>query len=168
MRALIVSADRFEDSELTEPLYQLRARGLEVDVAAPQKGFITGKHGHRVEAGLALDAVRPEDYDLLVLPGGKAPATLQKNPDAVAIARHFLVAGKPVAAICHGPQVLIATGLLAGRTATCYRKMRQELETAGVNYQDREVVVDNNLISSRQPADIPAFMQAIFQVIGLV
>ena len=70
MRALIVSADRFEDSELTEPLYQLHARGLEVDVAAPQKGFITGKHGHRVEAGLALDTVRPEDYDLLVLPGG--------------------------------------------------------------------------------------------------
>jgi protease I len=167
MLALIISADRFEDSELSEPLYQLRARGLEVDVAAPRKGFITGKHGHTIGAGLALDAVRPEDYDLLLLPGGKAPATLQKNPEAVAIARHFMAAGKPVAAICHGTQVLIATGLLAGHTATCYRKIRQELESAGVNYQDREVVVDGNLITSRQPADIPAFMQAIFQVIGL-
>ncbi len=167
MRALMISADRFEDSELAEPLHQLLAKGVEVDLAAPQKGRITGKHGHKVHAGLALDAVQPEDYDLLVLPGGKAPAVLQKNPDAVAIARHFLLAGKPVAAICHGPQVLIPTGLLAGCTATCYRDMRQEREAAGVNYQDREVVVDGKLISSRQPADIPAFMQAIFKAIGL-
>lgn len=167
MRALIISADRFEDSELAEPLSRLRAKGVEVDVAAPQQGLITGKHGHKVGAGLALDAVRPQDYDLLVLPGGKAPASLQKNPAAVAIARHFLAAGKPVAAICHGPQVLIPTGLLAGRTATCYRKMRHELEAAGVNYQDREVVVDGNLISSRQPADIPAFMRAVFKLISL-
>lgn len=167
MRALIISADRFEDSELTEPLSRLRAKGVEVKVAAPRQGFITGKHGRRVEAGLALGTVRPEAYDLLVLPGGKAPATLQKNADAVRIARRFLLAGKPVAAICHGPQVLIPTGLLAGRTATCYRNMKQELEAAGVNYQDDEVVVDHNLITSRQPADIPAFMQAIFKVIGL-
>jgi protease I len=167
MRALIISADRFEDSELTEPLYRLRAKGVDVDVAAPHKGPIIGKHGHEVYAGLALDAVRPEDYGLLVLPGGKAPATLQKNPAAVAIARHFLAVGKPVAAICHGPQVLIPTGLFAGRTATCYRKMRQELERAGVTYQDSEVVVDGNLISSRQPADLPAFMRAILDAIGL-
>jgi protease I len=167
MRALIISADHFEESELLEPLHQLQAKGVEVDLAAPQKGQITGKHGHKVQAGLALDAVQPQDYGLLVLPGGKAPAVLQKIPDAVAIARHFLQAGKPVAAICHGPQVLIPTGLLVGRTATCYTDMRQELEAAGVYYQDREVVVDGNLISSRQPADIPAFMQAIFKAIGL-
>ena len=167
MRALIISSDRFEDSELTEPLHQLRAKGVEVDVAAPRKGLITGKHGHKVGAGLALDAVHPEDYDLLLLPGGNAPANLRKNPEAVAIARHFLQADKPVAAICHGPQVLITTGLLAGRNATCYRDMRQELEAAGVNYQDREVVVDGNLISSRQPADIPAFMRGIFRIMGL-
>lgn len=168
MRALIISSDLFEDRELAEPLRQLRAEGVEVDVAAPQKGLITGKHGHKARAGLTLDAVRPEDYDLLLLPGGKAPANLRMNPKAVAIARHFLQADKPVAAICHGPQVLIATGLLAGRTATCYRDMRQELEAAGVNYQDREVVVDGNLITSRQPADIPAFMRAIFRIMGLV
>lgn len=168
MRALIISSDRFEDSELAEPLHQLRAKRVEVDVAAPQKGLITGKHGHKVCAGLVLDAVRPEDYNLLLLPGGKAPASLRMNPKAVAIARHFLQADKPVAAICHGPQVLIATGLLAGRTATCYHDMRQELEAAGVNYQDREVVVDGNLITSRQPADIPAFMRAIFRIMGLV
>lgn len=167
MRALIVSADRFEDSELVEPLHQLRAKGIAVDVAAPRKGLITGKLGHRVEAGLALEAVRPEDYDLLLLPGGEAPANLRNNPEAVAVARHFLLADKPVAAICHGPQVLIATGLLAGRRATCYRSVRRELEAAGVNYQDREVVVDSNLVTSRQPADIPAFMRAIFEIVGV-
>jgi len=167
MRALIVSSDLFEDSELIEPLSQLRAKGMEVDVAAPQKRPITGKHGHKVPVGLALDAVRPEDYDLLIVPGGKAPATLRKSREAVAIALHFLQADKPVAAICHGPQLLIAAGLLAGRSATGYREIRQELEAAGVNYQDREVVVDGNLITSRQPADIPAFMQAIFRIMGL-
>jgi protease I len=167
MRALIISTDRFEDSELSEPLRQLQAKGVTVDVAAPQKGVITGKHGYEVEAGLALAEVKPGDYDLLVLPGGKAPARLQKNAQAVAIARYFLQAGKPVAAICHGPQLLIPSGLLAGRTATCYRDMVQELKAAGVDYQDREVVVDGNLITSRQPADLPAFMQAIFKALDL-
>ena len=92
MRALIVSSDRFEDSELSAPLQQLRARGAEVDIAAPRQGPITGKHGHRVSASLALSAVRAEDYDLLLLPGGEAPASLRKIPEAVAIARHFLQA----------------------------------------------------------------------------
>ena len=114
MRALIISSDRFEDRELSEPLQQLQGKGAEVDVAAPQKGSITGKHGHKVSAELALEAVRPEDYDLLLVPGGKAPASLRKIPEAVAIARHFLQTGKPLAPICHGPQLLIATGLLGG------------------------------------------------------
>jgi len=167
MRALIVSSDRFEDSELYEPLQQLQAKGVEVDIAAPKQGPITGKHGCTVSADLALSAVRTEDYDLLLLPGGEAPASLRKIPEAAAIARHFLQADKPLGAICHGPQLLIATGLMAGRTATCYRGVRQELEAAGVNYLDREVVTDGNLVTSRQPADIPAFMRAIFRVTGL-
>ncbi len=167
MRALIISADGFEDSELAEPLRQLQANGVTVDVAAPRTGVITGKHRHKANAGLALGAVRPADYDLLLLPGGRAPASLRDNPDAVAIARHFLEAGKPLAAICHGPQVLIATGLLAGRSATCYRDMRRELEAAGATYHDREVVVDGNLVTSRRPADIPAFLRAIFEILGL-
>jgi protease I len=167
MRALIVTSDRFEDSELSEPLQQLQAKGVEVDIAAPQQGSITGKHGLKVSAGLALNAVRAEDYDLLLLPGGEAPASLRQISEAVAVARYFLQADKPVAAICHGPQLLISTGLMAGRTATCYRAVRQELEAARVNYLDREVVVDGNLITSRRPADIPAFMRAIFRITRL-
>jgi protease I len=168
MRALIISANSFEDSELSEPLRQLSANGVTVDLAAPQRGVITGKHGHKIEAGLVLDEVQPERYDLLVLPGGKAPAELQKNALAVAIARDFLAAGKPVAAICHGSQVLIPSGLLAGRTATCYRGMASELKAAGVDYQDRAVVVDGKLITSRKPADLPVFIQAIFKLLGLI
>jgi protease I len=167
MRALIVSCDGFEDSELIEPLYQLRAKGVTVDVAAPDAKSIVGKHGRKVAVASTLTAARPEDYDLLIVPGGHAPAELRMRPDAVAIARHFLEAGKPVAAICHGPLLLIATGLLAGRRATCYRDIKQELEMAGVEYQNRQVVKDGNLITSRQPADIPAFMKAILGAIGL-
>jgi len=167
MRALVITSDLFEDRELAEPLDRLRAEGVEVDIAAPRTGLITGKHGQKASAGLALEAVRPDNYGLLLLPGGKAPASLRKNADAVAIARHFLEANKPVAAICHGPEILIATGLLAGRSATCYRGIRQALKAAGVNYQDRKVVVDGNLITSRQPSDISAFIQAIFIAIGL-
>jgi protease I len=148
MRALIVSSDRFADSELSAPLQQLQAKGMEVNIAAPEQGPIVGKHGHRVSADLALSAARAEDYDLLLLPGGEAPASLRKIPEAVAIARHFLQADKSVAAICHGPQLLSATGLMAGRTATCYRAVRQELEAAGVNYLDREVVVGGKLVTS--------------------
>ncbi len=165
MRVLIVSADLFEDSELLQPLRELRARGVVVDVAAPHAGLIIGKHGHKIEAERALALVDPKDYDLLIVPGGKAPEKLRRNADAVAIARHFLAAGKPVAAICHGPQLLVATGLLAGRKATCYRDVRRELEAAGVAYEDREVVIDDDLITSRRPDDIPAFLHAIFRVL---
>ncbi len=167
MRALVISADGFEDSELTEPLHQLNGKGVAVDVAAPRKAVITGKHGHRIAVGVALDEVQPERYHLLVLPGGKAPAELQKNPLAVAIAADFLAAGKPVAAICHGPQLLIPSGLLAGRSATCYPGMAAQLKAAGADYRDRAVVVDGNLITSRRPADLGAFMQAIFEMLGL-
>jgi putative intracellular protease/amidase len=117
VRALIVSTDLFEDVELTEPLRQLQAKGAAVDVATPGASAITGKHGHCVPATLALNAVRPDDYGLLIFPGGKSPARLRMIPQAVAIAPHFLEANKPTAAICHGPQLLLATGLLAGRHA---------------------------------------------------
>jgi protease I len=167
MRALILSSDRFEDSELLKPLQQLQAKGVAVDIAAPQKGTITGKHRHTANADLTLGAAQVEDYDLLLLPGGEAPVRLRNIPEAVAIVRRFLLADKPVAAICHGPQLLIATGLMAGRTATCYRAVKEELEAAGANYLDREVVVDGKLVTSRQPSDIPAFMRAIFGTLRL-
>lgn len=159
MKALIISADHFEDSELLVPYYRLMEEGITVDVAAADRGSIRGKHGYEVAVDKSFGEVRPEDYRLLVLPGGQAPAAVRKESVALEICRAFFAHNKPVAAICHGPQTLISAGLLKGRRATCYRSVAEELKAAGALYEDREVVVDGNLVTSRQPADLPAFMR---------
>lgn len=165
MKALIVSADHFEDTELLVPYYRLREEGIEVEVAAPGRGVITGKHGYEIVVDKVLAEVDPDDYDLLVLPGGGAPAVVRREPAALDICRRFFVANKPVAAICHGPQTLVRADLLKGRRATCYRSVAGELEEAGARYEDREVVVDGNLVTSRVPADLPAFMRETMRLL---
>ncbi|HEX7970970.1 MAG TPA: type 1 glutamine amidotransferase domain-containing protein [Thiobacillus sp.] len=166
MKALIISADHFEDSELLYPYYRLQEAGLEVDVVSIARGKINGKHGYEVAVDRALRDVDPTAYDVLVIPGGKAPATLRKEPAAVAIAQDFMCRNKPVAAICHGPQILATAGVLQGRRATCYRSVAEELQAAGALYEDREVVVDGTLVTSRQPSDLPAFMRETVKLLG--
>lgn len=161
MKALIISADLFEDSELQVPYQQLMALGLEVDISSLKRGIITGKHGLTVDVTLSLDEVDLTLYDILILPGGKAPASLRKDSRVLDIARYFFAHDKPVAAICHGPQILISAGLVKGREMTGYRKIREELIEAGALYRDEKVVVDGNLITSRIPSDLEAFMEAI-------
>jgi protease I len=163
VRAIIISAERFEDSELLEPYERLKKVGMSVDIAAPQRGLVKGKHGHHVHANLALDEVVAKDYNLLILPGGEAPARLREEPAALEITKQFFATDKPVAAICHGPQILISAGLLAGRTATCYRSVAKELRAAGAHYLDQAVVVDGNLITSRQPSDLDVFIREILK-----
>ncbi len=165
MKALLISADNYEDSELLVPYYRLLEEGVEADIASMKRGPIKGKHGYETEATKTLAQVRPEEYDILVLPGGRAPEAVRKEPKAVEIARDFFLKGKPVAAICHGPQLLITAGLLKGRRATCYRTVKEELKAAGALYEDREVVVDGNLVTSRQPSDLPAFMREMMKLI---
>ena len=160
MKVLILSADRFEDSELTVPLARLREAGMQVDIGSFKVGTIHGKHGQQVDANRAASEIRAEDYDALLLPGGQAPAALRQDTQVLALVRHFFAAGKPVAAICHGPQVLAAAGVLPGRTLTAYRSVARELEAAGAHYRDAEVVVDDHLVTSRTPADLPAFLRA--------
>ncbi len=166
MRALILAADGFEDSELLYPYHRLREDGVEVDIAAPAPGPVVGKHGYEVEAGLAFADARAGAYDLLVLPGGKAPETIRRHSQAVELTRAMFEAGKVVAAICHGPQVLISAGVLEGRNATCYAGIRDDLKLAGANYSDEEVVVDGNLVTSRTPDDLPAFWRGVRQAMG--
>jgi protease I len=166
MKALIMSADDFEDSELLVPLYRLQEAGCVVEVAAPGQGGITGKHGYRVGVDLTVGEVNPADYGVLILPGGRAPAALRDLESVRVIVRAFAAAGKPIGAICHGPQVLAAAGLLAGRRATCYRSVAPELRAAGADYLDREVVVDGTLVTSRQPADLPAFMRELMRLLA--
>ncbi|HUK99562.1 MAG TPA: type 1 glutamine amidotransferase domain-containing protein [Nitrospirota bacterium] len=159
MKALIISADMYEDTELIVPYYRLLEEGIKVDIASMKKGSIKGKHGYDIEVTKTLAEIKPDDYDILVLPGGKAPEAVRKDLKAVEIACDFFMKGKPVSAICHGPQTLITAGLLKGRHATCYRTVTDELKAAGAIYEDKEVVVDGNLVTSRQPSDLPAFMR---------
>ena len=165
MKALIISADNFEDSELLVPYYRLKEAGLDVAVASMGRGAIKGKHGYEVAVDKTLDEVNPDDYEILVLPGGAAPAMVRKEPKALEIARSFFARNKPVAAICHGPQILISAGLVQGRRATCYKSVADELKKAGALYEDREVVVDANLVTSRQPDDLSAFMRETMKLL---
>jgi protease I len=114
-----------------------------------------------------LDSVSPDDYDALVLPGGVLnPDKLRQNKSAVAFVSAFLDENKPVAAICHGPQILIETGLIGGRTLTSYPSLQTDLENAGAHWVDEEVVVDNGLVTSRTPNDLPAFNRKTIEEIG--
>jgi protease I len=166
MRALIISADHFEDCELLFPFYRLQEEGMDVYIASIARGKINGKHGYEVVADTALRDVDPTKYDILILPGGKAPAKLRKEQAVIAIAQDFMRRNKPVAAICHGPQILITAGVLEGRRATCYHSVAEELQGAGALYEDAEVVVDDKLVTSRQPSDLPAFMREIVKLLG--
>ncbi|MGO9379085.1 MAG: type 1 glutamine amidotransferase domain-containing protein [Dissulfurispiraceae bacterium] len=165
MKALLISADNFEDTELLVPYYRMLEEGIAVDIASIKRGAFKGKHGYEVEATRALGEVKPDDYDILVLPGGKAPEAIRKEKEALDISRYFFDKNRPVAAICHGPQTLISAGLIKGRHATCYKSVAPEMRNAGAIYEDAEVVVDGNLITSRQPSDLPAFMRAMMKMI---
>ncbi len=159
MKVLLISADNFEDTELLVPFYRFREEGMQVDIASVKKGTIKGKHGYEMEVDKTLKDVKPGDYDALYLPGGKAPGAVRKEEKAREIAKYFFEKNKPVFAICHGPQTLISAGLLKGRRATCYKTVAPEMKEAGALYEDREVVVDGNLVTSRQPPDLPAFLR---------
>lgn len=161
MKAIILTTDHFEDTELTEPLQQLEQAGVECDIASLQSGKIKGKKGGEVVAGMTLNEVNPDNYDLLLLPGGEAPAHLRKAQLALDIAQHFFASNKWVAAICHGPQILVSAGLLERRQATCVDKISDELIEAGADYLDEPLVIDDKLITSRHPGDLHEFIKAI-------
>lgn len=165
MKALILSADNFEDTELLVPLYRLQEAGYRVEIASTQRGVIHGMRGYEVRAEKSFAEVDPAEYAVLVLPGGKAPAAFRGDANVSAIAHHFFEYHKPVGAICHGPQTLISAGLLSDRRATCYRTMARELEDAGAFYEDRDVVVDGHLVTSRQPEDLPMFMHELMRLL---
>ena len=165
MRALIISASGFEESELLVPYYRLLEEGLQVDIASLRRGAVLGKHGYRVRANLSFLEVAPERYELLVVPGGKAPQVLCAHAAALTVVKRFFDCGKPVAAICHGPQLLAAAGVLKGRRVTADAAVAAELGKAGALYQDSEAVVDGNLVTSRRPADLPAFMRAVLRLL---
>lgn len=163
MKILILSADGFEDLELFVPYYRFMEEGFEVDIASKKRGKIEGRHDYEIEANRTFEEVNANEYDMLFLPGGKAPAKLRKDEAALQIARDFMDKNKPVAAICHGPQVLISAGLVKGKKMTSWPEVAKELKEAGAVYEDREVVVDGNLVSSRKPEDLPFFLREVLK-----
>jgi protease I len=172
-RALILTADKFEDMELFFPYFRLLEEGIAVDVAAPKKGHIEGEHGYDLEIEKTFDEVNPADYDLLLIPGGSpdgAPSVVRKDPRAQAIAKYFFSSNKPVCSICHGPWLLASAGLVAGRRLTGYWHdgVPEDIKKAGGKYEDKEVVVDGNLVTSRYPGDLPAFMRETMRIINKI
>ncbi len=167
-RILIVAADGFEDMELYSVKYRLEEAGYEVDLAAPTMEPITGKRTYAAEPTMTVaDAAAKGscDYALLLLPGGKAPAALREMPEVMNIVRDFQASGAPIAAICHGPQLLVSAGGIQGRRMTGYSKIKEELDSAGAVYEDSALVVDGPYITSRRPADLPDFQRAIMAAI---
>ncbi len=170
IRALILTADKFEDMELFFPYFRLLEEGSKVDIAAPKKGHLEGEHGYEIEIDKAFNDVDPNDYDLLIIPGGSpdgAPSVVRNDEKAQAIAKSFFKSNKPVASICHGPWLLASSDLVRGRHLTSYRYdgVPEDLKKAGALYEDKEVVVDGNLVTSRYPGDLPAFMRETIRMI---
>jgi protease I len=163
----MVIAHNFEDSEAIEPKNHLEAHGAEVVTIGVDKAPVEGKKGAVLEVDATFAEVSPEEFDLLVIPGGGAPENLRIVDEAVAFTRRFVESGKPVAAICHGPQLLISARVLEGRTLTAVNKIRDDIVNAGGSYVDMPLVVDGNLITSRVPKDLPQFNDALSQAVGL-
>ncbi len=167
-RVAMLVEDEFEDRELTGPLEALRAAGATVVLVGPAVGgTYAGKRGTvTVTAELAAGAARAKDFDALVVPGGHAPDKMRMRHAMVDLARDMMRAGKPVAAICHGPSLLISALALRGRTLTCWPSIAIDVKNAGGMYVDKPVVEDGNLITSRKPDDVPAFSDAIIRALS--
>ena len=168
--AILVS-DLFEEVELTEPRRALEAAGAKTAIVSPQGPVVRGMHheqlGSRFNVDMPLDRARAEDYDALVLPGGTFNAdALRMVEGAQRFAQAIDAARKPIAVICHGPWLLVSAGLVAGRTLTSWPSLQDDIRNAGGNWVDREVMVDGNWVSSRKPADLPAFCRELVDAVA--
>ena len=178
-RILILTGDAGESQEIYYAKYRLEEEDWVVDIAAPQKrvflsvvhdfepGFdtYTEKPGYRVEADLGIDEVDPTLYDALVLPGGRAPEYLRNKPKAVAITRHFVETGKPIAANCHGPLLVAAAGGVKGKTLTCFPDLEPDMRACGAEFVNRDVVVDGNLVTVRGWPDNGPWMREFVKML---
>jgi protease I len=157
----ILVAEGFEDLEFFYPLLRFTEAGAEVTTAGITKDEVKGKHGMEFTPGNTVDEIAGESFDCVIIPGGSAPKRLRESQAVLDFVRKATEEGKVVAAICHGPQVLVSAGLVKGRKITAYRAVRDEIEEAGGLFDYVEVQQDENLITSRFPEDLPAFSKAI-------
>lgn len=167
---LIVATDGFEESELFGPLQILGDKGAEVQLASPDlkpiQATVHDDPGKTIRPDLTIEDARADDYDALILPGGvRNPDQLRTNKATIRLIKAFADAGKPVAAICHGPWLLVEADLLRGKTATSWASIRTDLKNAGANVVDEPAVTDGNIVTSRKPDDVPAFTEAVIRLI---
>jgi len=167
----ILTENGFEEIELTSPKKALEEAGAIVYIVSPQEEKVKGwNHDHwtiELKVDKHISEARSEDYDALIIPGGVInPDRLRRNKEAVEFAKDFLEMGKPIAAICHGPQLLIETGMLEGRDMTSFFSIKTDIENAGAHWHDRDVVVDNGLVTSRSPEDLDPFNQKMIEEIA--
>lgn len=171
MKIAFLATDGVEQVELTKPYEALRQEGAQVTLVSPKEGEIQGMNhdqkADKIKVDRPLDSARPDEFDALVLPGGVAnPDYMRVNPKAVAFVKHFVDQKKPIAAICHGPWTLIEAGGVKGRTMTSWPSLKTDLSNAGAQWVDREVVADGQLVTSRKPDDIPAFVRAFTELLN--
>jgi protease I len=167
-KVAILVADGFEQVEMTKPREALENAGAETKIVSPKSGQIQGMQhadkGEKFDVDLTLQNARPEEFDALMIPGGLMnPDQLRSTPEALDFVRHFFQEGKPVAAICHAPWVLIDAGVVRGRTLTSWPAIKTDVRNAGGNWVNEEVVVDNGLVTSRKPDDIPAINEKMIE-----
>ncbi|QIG40264.1 type 1 glutamine amidotransferase [Microbacterium sp. 4R-513] len=166
-RVAFLLTDGFEDSELTSPWQAVTDAGATASLVSPADGSITGKNGHEQDVDVSVGDADPSEYDALVLPGGVVNAdAIRMDEASIAFARSFFEQHKPVGVICHGPWLLIEAGVVDGRTITSWPSLKTDLENAGADWVDEEVVVDEGLVSSRKPDDLPAFNAKVVEEIA--
>jgi protease I len=159
----------YQELEVWYPLLRFREAGAEVVTVGASAGqTYTSKLGYPVKADISYDNARPADFDGVIIPGGYAPDHIRRHPKAIEFVRQIDREGKLVASICHGPWVLCSAGTLKGRRATCFFAIKDDVVNAGAIYEDAEVVVDDNLVTSRKPEDLPAFCRAAIEVVARV
>lgn len=164
-KVAVVLARNFEDVEATSPIEALEKAGAAIIVVGIEKGAVEGKKGTTIEATATFDDVSPDDFDMLVIPGGGSPENLRIHDGAVQFTREFVNSGKPVGSICHGPQLLISAKVVTGRKMTAVNKIRDDIVNAGGLYVDQPLMEDGNIITSRVPDDLPVFNEALTKAI---
>jgi protease I len=165
-RAVVLVEQQYQEMEVWYPVYRLREAGCKVTLVGPEAGqTYASKLGYPAKSDKAARDVSADDFELIVIPGGFAPDFLRRDAAILKLVSAMAEQGKLVAAICHGPWVLCSTQALKGRRATCFFAIKDDVSNAGATYVDAEVVRDGNLITSRKPDDLPAFLQAIIQAV---
>jgi protease I len=165
-RIAILVDNLYQEMEVWYPYFRMQEAGAEVVAVGAKAGeTYTSKHGYPIKSVQSYDEVRAADFDGLIVPGGYAPDHIRRHPAAIRFVKDFDAQGKLVASICHGPWVLCSAEILKGRRATCFFAIKDDVVHAGAKYEDAEVVVDGNLVTSRKPEDLPAFCRAALQVL---